>query len=112
MNKFKASTCFKWLVDQMRDMILELLSPLDVNEIEKKLTRTINRATFNFFMIMKFFHPQTHIPANTANIVISLHMITHFPQSLLLRDSAHIKQNRKLRLKLLTETIEEPIMRR
>lgn len=62
---------------------------------------------------MIFYHlwPDTHVPADSSNLFVLLHVIDHLHECCTFRDQSNIEDDRILSRQFSTESVEEPIMR-
>jgi hypothetical protein len=104
--------CLKRLIDQMSEVILNLLSSLDVNKFGCYICQKINVLIVHLFAGVYLFHFETHIATYSTNAGVFLHKLVHFYKSCALRLKAHIQKNGKLWPKFFTEAIEEPVVGR
>lgn len=114
----EAESSLKALVHQMGEMILNLLSSLNISKFTDYSCQKVHILVFYLLLSFHFFDFETHIAANSSNTssrtlpFISVEIAIHLHQGLLIRSKTHIQQNGKLRPEFLTEAIEEPVVGR
>ena len=92
-------------------MILDLLSFLNIKEVQAKATQPIQILFFVHLLILNFFSLQTHVSTNSSNMRSSPHVVIHLVKSVRVGSKAHIQQNRIFWFELIADAIEEPIVR-
>jgi hypothetical protein len=79
----------------MREVVLNLLGALDVDEVEEEAGEEVDlliQLPFALFVIFLNFEP--HVPANASNVLLPDHGVVHFAQRLGFGFQSDIEQNR------------------
>lgn len=97
-------------VDQMCEMVLDLLCLLDIKKIEAETTEPIEIFIFVHFLIFHLLGFETHVSADSSHVGPSPHVVIHLVKRFRVGSQAHIQQNGILRLQLVGNTVEKPVM--
>ena len=89
MDKLEQS--LERLINKMRKMILNLLSPLYINNMQKQPRQPINILRILLIRILQPLNPQIHISTDSPTFTIKFHMIVHIVECSFLRTEAHIE---------------------
>ena len=96
----------------MGKVILDLLSPLDICELEGNARQKINFIVLYLLAFMHSLEFQAHVSADSSNMLIISHVFVHLMKGFSFRFQPYIQQNRIFGLEFFAEAIEEPVMRR
>lgn len=99
------------LINQMCEMVLYLLCLLDVEDIDDEAAQAIEVLILVHFIILHFFSLQTHVAAHSTHSRVSPHVVVHLVDGLGVAPETHVQQDRVFGLELITETVEEPVVR-
>lgn len=91
MNESEGS--FEWFIHKMGEVILYLLSSLDVYELRAEAGQAINLLIFKFFILFSLLDFQTHVATDSTYVRVIFHVLVHFHESLSIRFQAHIQKN-------------------
>lgn len=108
MNKLEDR--LEGFVDQMCEMVLDLLSLLDIEKVEAKATEPIEIFIFMHFLIFHLLGFKTHVSADSSHVGPSSHVVIHFVKRLRVGSQSRIQQNGMFWLQLVGNTVEEPVM--
>lgn len=102
---------FERLVNQMGEVVFDLLCFLNVNKVKTKSTEPVEIFFFVHLLILNLLCLQTHIATNASDMRPSPHVVVHLVQSFRVRSQSHVQQDSVFRLQLITNAIEEPVVR-
>ena len=75
MDKVKLG--FKWLVDKVSKVVLDLLGPLDVNKVLKARTNAVNLIVLDFLAFIHALYLEAHVAAHSSYLLVTLKVLIH-----------------------------------
>ena len=92
-------------------MGLNLLGTLDIEDMPKTTAQTVQIVIFDFLLILHQFLNQPQVAAHPTYIGIQLQVPVHLEDSVWVGSHSHVNQEGVLRVQLLAESVEEPVLR-
>lgn len=101
----------KGFVNKMGEVIFNLLSLLDIENVDNDAAQPIQVLIFMHLFIFYLFCLQTHVTADTAHSWMSFHISVHLVNGLRIWSQTDVQQDGELWFQLIAESVEKPIMR-
>ena len=98
------------LINKMGEVILDLLSLLDIEDVDNDATQPIQVLVFVHLFILNLFCLQTHVAADSAHSWMSFHIAVHLVYGLRIRPQTNVQQDGVLGFQFIAKSVEEPVM--
>ena len=109
MNETKG--CLERFINHMSYVVLNLLSPLNTNDVGDTIWTAVMTLIFDSVASVSHLHFETHVSANTSDILVFMHIFVHLQNRCSIRLQPHIHKHTVPRPKFLAKTIQKPIVR-
>ena len=101
---------FEWFFDEMFKVVLDLLSPLDVEYDCEHAAEAVHLDRCGCLLVFHLFLDEPQIPAHAAHFGVQLHAAVHLEEGVLVGPHSHVDQSRVFWSQLLAKTVEEPVV--
>lgn len=100
----------KGLVQKVGEVVLDLLSTLNVHEFVRDTGETVEIFLIDILLLLVSLDFETHIAANATKILVLREVLVHRKDGVIFGLEPNIKQDYVLRVEFLAEPVEEPIV--
>lgn len=81
----ETESCLEWLIHQVGEVVLDLLSSLNVDKFQDNRCKEVDILVLYFFVVSHFLNFQTHVSADATYFLVFPHILIHLQQSFSLR---------------------------